>query len=175
MKYFSAAILILFLVSMFYQTDNPYLSEAAKSVNNILSSTAKIIKKKYKIKPSGVGAAMPEGIISELTLAFNTNDQFSKQDLRKLLIECAHELVAQVYLNGKIEPFLKAPPFSIKNVQIIIYNNDQLGRDVYDPEISTAEISSGILTYRTTDPIDSFRFKNEFQETYEEALKMISQ
>ncbi len=65
-------------------------------------------------------------------------------------------------------------PFTIENIQIIIYNHDKNGREVYDPEISTAEISQGILSYQTADSNDTFKYKNEFTETYEEALKAIS-
>jgi hypothetical protein len=121
MKYFLAAILILFVASMFYQTDDPYLSEAEKLVNSILSSTAKMIKKKYKIKPCGTGASMPGGPIKELALCFDTNDQLSKQDLRKLLIECADELLAQVQLNDKIQPFLSYCLHSAESLMLMLF------------------------------------------------------
>ncbi len=153
--------------------EDPYLSQEERLVNSVLESTAKVIKKKYNIKPSGEGAAMPEGIIGELTLTFDTNDKLSKEQLRKLLIECAKELVAQVKMNNSIEPFLAKTPFSIENVQIIIYNHDKEGRGLRDPEISTAEISHGVLTYRTLDPNDRFRFKNQFEETYNEAVNVL--
>lgn len=151
--------------------EDPYLSREEKLVNTILENTAKIIERKYHIKPSGEGAAMPEGIIEELTLTFDTNNQLSKETLRKFLIECAKELVAQVKMNSNIQPFLAKSPLSIESVQIIIYNHDKAGRRLHDPEISTAEISQGILTYRTLDPNDRFRFKYQFKETYDEALR----
>ena len=31
-----------------------------------------------------------------------------------------------------------------------------------------------VLTYRTIDPEDSFKYKNEYEESYEEALKALS-
>lgn len=71
---------------------------------------------------SGEGAAMPGGIIEELTLTFDTNNKLSKEQLRKLLIECAKELVAQVKMNNNIEQFLAKSPFSIENVQIRSYS-----------------------------------------------------
>lgn len=153
--------------------EDPYLSQEEKLVNNILENSAETIKKKYNIQPSGEGAAMPEGIIEELTLTFDTNDKLSKEQLRKLLIECAKELVAQVKMNNNIEQFLAKSPFSIENVQIIIYNHDKEGRGLRDPEISTAEISHGVLTYRTLDPNDRFKLKNQFKETHGEAIKAL--
>ena len=76
--------------------------------------------------------------------------------------------------NEEIQKFLKEPPFSIKNIQIIIYNHDKEGREVYDPGIATAQISRGILTYRTVDSTDTFKFKQQFEESYQEALKALS-
>lgn len=176
MKYFFLIGFILLLsFTRFLMTHNedPYLSQEEKLVNSILGKTAEMIKKKYNIKPSGEGSAMPEGIIEGLTLTFDTKDKLSKEQLRKLLIECAKELVMQVKMNSGIEPFLANPPFNIQNVQIIIYNHDKDGRGLHDPAISTAEISRGVLTYRTMDPNDRFRFKNQFQETYNEAMRIL--
>jgi hypothetical protein len=59
------------------------------------------------------------------------------------------------------------------NVQIIIYNHDKNGRSLRDPEISNAQILQGVLTYSTIDPEDSFKYKNEFEESYEESLKAL--
>jgi hypothetical protein len=39
-----------------------------------------------------------------------------------------------------------------------------------DPEIATAQIMDGILTYRTFDPNNFFQFKQRIKETYCEAL-----
>lgn len=154
--------------------DEYHLSKGEQLVNNILAKTAKIIKKKCNIKPCGVGVAMPGGPIQGLTLCFDTKYPHSKEQLRELLIKSALELLNQIQENDKIQEFLKEQPFAIKNIQIIIYNHDKNGRGLRDPEISTAQIMQGMLTYRTIDPQDSFKFKHEFEESYEEALKTIS-
>jgi hypothetical protein len=149
-------------------------SKGEQLINSTLAKAAKIIKEKYNIKPSGVGVAMPGGPIQEVTLCFDTKYSYSKDQLRELLIKSMEELLNQVNKNKEIQEFLKEKPFTIKNIQIIIYNHDERGREVYDPEISTAEISQGILTYQTVDLTDTFKYKNEFEETYEDALKAIS-
>lgn len=147
-----------------------YPSKGEQLVNATLAKTAKVIKNKYDIKPCGMGAAMPGGPIQELTLCFDTKSIHTKEQLRRLLIESAQELLNQINRNNEIQEFLKTRPFTIKNVEIIIYNHDKNGREVYDPGISTAAISQGILTYHTVDPADTFKYKNEFEESYEEAL-----
>lgn len=117
---------------------------------------------------------MPGGPIQELTLCFDTNYPHTKEQLRELIIKTAHELLNQVNENEEIQKFIKNLPFTIKNVEIIIYNHDKDGRSLKDPEISNAQISQGILDYCTIDPEDSYRYKHQYKETYEEALKALS-
>jgi hypothetical protein len=150
-------------------------SKAAQLANSTLAKTAKIIKEKYDIKPCGMGAAMPGGPIQELTLCFDTKNPFTKDQLRRMLINSAQELLNQMNENKEIQQFIKEPPFTIKNVQIIIYNSAKDGREVYDPGISTVEVSHGVLTYQTVDSSDTFKYKNTYTETYEEAVKALTQ
>lgn len=149
-------------------------SKGEQLVNATLASAAKIIKEKYDIKPCGSGAAMPGGPIQELTLCFDTKHPYTTGQLRELLIKSAKELLNKIIENNEIQEFLKERPFTIKNVEIIIYNHDENGRGLCDPEISTARISKAVLIYRTVDPQDSFKYKNEYEESYEEALKALS-
>jgi hypothetical protein len=150
-----------------------YPQKDEQLVNGILAKTANLIKDKYDLKPSGSGAAMPGGPIQELVLCFDTKYPLTKEQLRELLIKIANELVNQVNENKEIQEFLKDPPFTIKNVQIIIYNHDKQGREAYDPQIATAQISRGVLDYRTVDAADTFKFKQEFIETCEEAMQAV--
>lgn len=150
-----------------------YPSQGEELVNSILGKTAKIIKEKYNIKPCGSGAAMPGGPIRGLTLCFDTKHPYTKEQLRELLIKSAQELLKQVNENNQIQKFIKDQPFTIKNTEIIIYNHDKNGRGLRDPEISTARISQGILIFKTIDKDDDFKFKNRFEESYEDALKIV--
>lgn len=108
---------------------------------------------------------------NSFTRSFVTLDS---QQLRELLIISAQELLRQVNENSEIQEFLKERPFAIKNIQMIIYNHDEHGREAYDPNISGAQIAQGILIFRTVDKSDTFRFKDQFEESYEEALKALS-
>jgi hypothetical protein len=147
-----------FIMQNKHQQD--YLSKGEQLVNSILSSTAKTIRDKYSLIPCGEGAAMPGGPIQELTLCFDTKYIHTKEQLRILLINITKELVENVNENKEIQEFLKEPPFTIKNVEIVIYNHDQNGRSVCDPDVSVAEISQAKLVYRSINPQDSFKYKN---------------
>jgi hypothetical protein len=149
-------------------------SKGEQLVNSLLAKTAKIIREKYNLKPCGTGTAMPGGPIQEVTLCFDTKLPYTKNQLRELLIKSAEELLNQVNEDKEIYQFLKDQPFTIRNVEIIIYNNEKNGLEVFDPAISVARISQGKLIYRTTDINDPLKYKNEYEEGYEEALKALS-
>lgn len=149
-------------------------SKGEQLINTLLAKTAKIIEKRYNLKPCGIGTAMPGGPIQEVTLCFDTKYSHTKEELRALLIQSAEELLNQVQEDKEIHQFLKNPPFTIRNVEIIIYNNDKGGFDVFDPDISVARISQGKLIYRTTDINDPLKYKNEYEESYEEAIRISS-
>ena len=142
----------------------PARSRPSGVANEILNRTAKSIEKKYNLKTMGTGTAMPGGIIKELVLAFGTKDTLSKSQLRFLLIQIANELLNQVNSNNNIQKFLEKSPFTIENVQIIIYNRDKHGSEVYSPEISTADISEGVFSYHTVNQNDTFVYDNPLQK-----------
>ena len=153
-------------------SDGYQISRGEELVNETIGKTAKLIRDKYGLRPCGSGAAMPGGPIQEITLCFDTKSVKTREELRVLLIQTAHEMVKQVVENKEMQQYLKNPPFTIRNVQIIIYNSDKSGKEVFDPGISTAEISQSVLSYHIVDAEDLFSYKNEYEETYEEALKL---
>jgi hypothetical protein len=96
-------------------------------------------------------------LTGERSLCFDTKHPYTKGQLRELLIKSAKELLNQINENNEIQEFLKERSFTIKNVEIIIYNHDENGRGLCDPEISTACISQAVLIYRTIDPPTAYR------------------
>lgn len=168
-------ILFVFLIFFgFIMKNTSGTSHASKLVDQVLGKTASVVRKKYNLIPVGSGASMPGGPIRELALCFNTKSSLKKEDLRKLLILIAEELVFQVNSTNEIQSYIANPPFTKKDVQIIIYNFDEHKRDLYDPEIAVAEFSEGKLNYLTKDKLKKYGYKNEYYETYEEAVKLLS-
>jgi hypothetical protein len=173
---FISLVTLLIFTSFIMRDKQPeyYPSKGEQLINSTLAKAAKLIQEKYNIRPSGVGVAMPGGPIQEVTLCFDTKHPNTKEQLRELLIKISQELLDQINRNKELQEFIKEPPFKIKNVQIIIYNHDKDGKEIYDPNISGAQIAQGVLTFRTVDKSDTFRFKNQFEESYDEALKALS-
>lgn len=174
MRNFLFVSLLVILICVGDLMGNYYPSTGEQLVNAVLNKAATYIEKKYNLYCSGEGVAMPGGPIKEVCLCFDSAGALSKAKLRDLLIKCSNDVVDLVISNKEIQPFLAKTPFTVNDVQIIIYNNDKTGREVYEPLIATAQISQGCLTFRTLDPKDSFKFKNVYEETYTEALKLLN-
>jgi hypothetical protein len=158
-----------------FQSDDKYLSKAEQSVNQILYETSSSINKKYKINTVGSSASMPGRDVRQLGLEFETRQRLTKEQLRKLLIKLGEELLHNINSNEDIQPYLTKRPFTLENIQIIIYNHDQQGYWLYDPEIGVGRVSRGLISYSTRDPDKEYGYKNTFEETYEEALKLIQE
>ncbi len=166
-------LLIAVYCYLFFIREDPYRSHADKLVSRILSEVGPKIERQYNIYMVGQGVAMPNNEVRELTLAFDTKRVKSKDELRVLLVQCARDLLDQINRKEELRQYMVEVPFTIKNVQIIIYNTDGEGYSAKDPFEVVAEISQGKLVYKIDDPHDEFKYKSVCVETYEEALKAI--
>lgn len=164
--------LTLLMLGCFMPFNSCYSSKEDLIVDKILSKTMATIEKKYPLKGCGSGAAMPGGPIRELTICFSSRN-LNRDELRFMLIKCAQECLKEVHATDSINDYLFKPPFKISDIQVIIYNHDQNGRDLFDPFISASQIARGKLTYDTVDPSNHLRYKNSYTETYDEALKLL--
>ena len=167
---FSAVLVGSFMSRLFFLYPLP---KEEQLVNQILADAAKIIRDKCCLHPSGAGAAMPEGPIRKLVLTFDTKKPHTKEELRKLLIETAHVLLNQVTQNEEVQQFIYEKPFTIKNVQITIFNRQKNGLNVLDPGVSNVQIMRGVLNYSSIDQEDRFKYKNKHEESYEEAMEIL--
>ncbi|MBA3238057.1 MAG: hypothetical protein H0T62_06870 [Parachlamydiaceae bacterium] len=155
-----------------FDNEDKNLTNSERIVNKILYEASTSIEKKYNLKPIGTGISMPGGVVKNLSLAFDPRQRFSKDQLRELTIQFSTELLNQINSNEEIQPSLVKRPFTIENVEIVIYNHDKQGYSIYDPEIAVAHLDHGIIDYKTNDPENEFKYKNRHKETYEEALQL---
>ncbi len=165
-------IILLLGVTIILNAKAHYSSRDTELVNATLTKGAKIIQNKYGLESIGSGASMPGGPIRKLNLSFQVKGPLPKDALRKLLILSARELVTLVTDNQEMQQYLYEPPFTIKNVQLIIFNHDKRNYESCYPNVSVAQISKGEFTYRYTDPDNTFVYKLSEAETYEEALQL---
>ncbi len=166
---------ILFIL-FFGCSSNEYAYQPSRGsvlVHEVLAETAKTVKKEYGLHPCGSGVSMPGGPIRFISICFDSRNAYSRNELRVLLIKIADLMIQEVSKNEEIQKHLLTPPFTAKNVEVIIYNHDAKGYELFDPQICVAEIYPEGLIYRTSDPDNPLRYKNKHRETYEEALELL--
>ena len=166
-------LLIVVCAWFFINSPDPYLSREEKQVNSILGTTADIIEKKYPLTCVGAGSAMPGRVVKGFMLCFDTKNRLTKDELRHLVIQCTLELLYQININTEIRSALEIYPFTEKDVQIIIYNNDKYGNQAVGPDVSDAQLFLGYLKYSSVDPKDRYRYESITEETYTDALEKV--
>lgn len=143
------------------------------AVEEVINKTKIVLEQKYHIRSLDSGASMPNGNVKRFFLDFEIRGPVSKEYLRRILIDSANRLLSQINNNDKVQQFLVKQPFKIEDVDIIIYNNSLTGEEVYDPEISIAEIIGGVLIFKTEEKSNPYGYENTYKETYEEALQKL--
>ncbi|MDP1835150.1 MAG: hypothetical protein Q8K75_04390 [Chlamydiales bacterium] len=133
------------------------------------------IENRYKIECIGTGASMPGGPIRFITLSFQVRGALSKQNLRRMLVTSAQDILKIANEIPDLDSCLHNPPFGIKSLDILLFVYDVNGRDTYDPDISSARLSDGIVEFITDAPNCYLKVQNQYTETYEEALKAIEE
>lgn len=144
-------------------------------VGRLLQKVAKQLESKHKFQTIATNIGMPGGVVELLGLDFQICRLLTKEEARKMLIDCAEQLLSAINSDEELHPYLKRHPFTVEDISLIIFIVDKVGNDVYHPNIDTAQISRGILEYTTTDAVDTFTYRTRINESYEEALKAVKE
>src|SRR6185503_19703124 len=152
-------ILVMLLIATSFVMPKNKKDDLTKEDQIVISTLINLserIEKKYTLTRGNAGITWPGGPIQALALCFDTKCPYTKEQLRDLVIGSAQEFLEQINKNEEIQEFLKERPFTIKNIQIVIYNQGGDCGKLLDPEIATVQIMEGILSYRTIDPNNIF-------------------
>lgn len=156
-----------------FKNSNNQIPDDEKVVNELLKHTALQLQKKYKMNPIATSVAMPEGVIKLLGLDFQICGPLNKEEIRKILIDSAHELLTNINTNTKIKSYLANYPFTIKDVEINLFIVDANRREIKHPAIGIAGITRGELDYLTLFYTDIPNKVTECTESYEEAVALV--
>ncbi len=143
-------------------------------LHSVIDKSISRIEKKYKMHCCGTGLSMPGGPIRSIGFSFDAHGPVSREEVRKLLVGCAEQLIAQAR-NSCIDQFLFQPPFGIEQVQINLFFKNEKHQKPFHPDIGVATLCMGILRYQTYDPTQKYpRIVESISETYEEALTILT-
>jgi len=155
---FLAIILIPILSFINIWEVDSYSSSSEKAIVEVINQTADVIEKKYEVERIGHGVS---GALEFLEISFQSPHPMSKDDARRMLVECIEEFLSQINSNKKIRAYLKTYPFTCKDVGIALYIRDKDNNFVFHPNISVAHATSQGIIYRTRDPVDTPSPKGE--------------
>lgn len=145
------------------------LKDYSVYATNLQFKVAKKLARKHKIKLCGMGGGMIDQV-NKINLRFQINFPLTKEQLRRILVDCTEELLTAFNSDTKIRPYLCTYPF--RNVSIIIFCSDMDRGSLFHPDISTVSFLNEVVTYRTSDE-DGIRYKTEVEESYAEAKAIV--
>jgi hypothetical protein len=140
--------------------------------DQIQADVAKRLSQRYNMRVVGMGGGLANRV-NVLGLSFQIQGVLTKEQLRKILIDCAETFLTAINKNEQIRPFLKKFPFTSNEIEIELFLVDRTGRETFHPDISTAVAKHGELRYNTVDKNNMFVYKSEHVEDYEEAPKLV--
>lgn len=165
----------LFMGFKLFEGSDYKIPKDEQIVNDLLNNAACLFKKKYKLLPIGTSVAMPSGVIKKLGLEFQLYGPESKEEIRKILINCSQELLNIINSNLEIRPYLECYPFTIDRIGIGLFINHKDNSGVDYPHIGIATIRKSKLEFLRLITTDIPNLKDTYVESYEDALKALEQ
>ena len=143
-----------------------------KLAKQITATTAERLEKQKKLHLVGTGGEMMDDI-QMMAMSFYFYSIVDADVARNLLITSVEEYLSVINTNEKIKPYLHNYPFTAKNVEVTIFFYNSDGSNISPGAISIATADKGKVIYYVDDP-EKHTFKTLYEESYEEALKLVS-
>ncbi len=135
--------------------------------------TGKRLEKKYHMSISAIGGASKEGIWL-MSVGFDRlGDPMTIEEGRRVIVDCVQEYLKDINNDEALRSYLKIHPFTIDNLYITIFQFAKDGSLFFDPILDSITVDKFGFVYSTTDPNNIYKYKNTFEETYEEALAIL--
>jgi hypothetical protein len=167
-------LIILCAFLLCFSFSNKYeIPDYEKAVNKQMDNSAKMLSRKYNIRPCATTVAMPGGGIQYLELKFDSLGPIPQDAIRRILINSVQDFLDNVNCDQALCAFLTNGHFGISEVGITLFFSDANRYPIKQPEIGIASIRKGELEYTRCDPNDiSINGRTSITETYEEALQL---
>lgn len=138
-----------------------------------INKTGERLEKKYNMSISAIGGASKEGIWLMNIGFHHLGNPLTIEEGRRTIVDCVQEYLRDINNDEALLPYLKVHPFTINNLHIAIFNCVEDDNFVFDPILEVISTHQDKLIYRTRDPDNIYKYKNTFEETYEEALAIL--
>lgn len=165
---------MLFLYIVLGGCDNR--TEDTKMVHKAVYNVARTLNNRYQLHYIGLSEAGDKEHYKKIGLDFEMFRIISKDEGRKILIDCVEELLKEINSNPQLQPYLQPSPFTVANIEIAIFVRHPDGKAAYHPDLGILTVRGGIIRYSTDIPEmrHKFGFYTEEKESYEDALKIVA-
>jgi hypothetical protein len=167
-KLFFICVCFLFAI-----TNCETLKEDEIIARKIMYRVSDVLESRYQLRYGGYSEAGDKTGYTEMGLFFNKFGKVSKDEGRKMMVDCVNEFLKEINSDPKMQPFLITKPFTALNVQImiIVYSSD--GRTIFYPDINVFSAARGKINYYTSSPDQKFGHFTEEEEPFEEAVQIV--
>lgn len=172
MKFLIFQLFVCFFSTLFSQDID--VKESSKAIHRVMYKVEDRLSKKYRLTTSSDTISAPGGCVQGLGFSFKIVGPLKKNDLRRILVESGQEFLEIIYEDPKLQLFLEEG-FDIKNIDLALFIVDSKGYDVNAPDIGTATLYRGKLTYFAIKEGDLQINTKPETETYEEATDLLRQ
>ncbi|KIC73307.1 hypothetical protein DB42_CC00180 [Neochlamydia sp. EPS4] len=145
----------------------------AKFVSEILDKASKKLRSKYDMRTIGTGIGMPDGVVTMLALSFEKTGPLSREEGRRIIVDCVQEMLQIINTHERIRPYLKNYPFTPNDIKIAIFLKDPSGYNIYYPHFGALSSTKAQIDYMFTASENPNRYMKIEEEKFEEALEMV--
>lgn len=149
-------------------------NEEDKAYNKILFQTAEYLNNKYEIKLGALGAGTSENDERIIIAKFSVYHPVTKHEARSLIIDTVETFLRFANEDISIRKHLTNFPLTEKNLKLgfISFISKEKLEIPLEPYFSDFYINEGNVVYLTSDPDNTYKFKSETVETYQDAVKI---
>ncbi len=143
-------------------------------VNEVRNKVIDKYSKKYGLTVSGIIDGMPERIIHEVGVYLDINHVISKEKARQIVVECAQDFINKLNKHPQLKPYYKTYPLTAKNIYVALFISCPDRSTPYYPNLCVVSAVRGLVSFRTKDSDNKYKYKTEEEETFEEAVALVA-
>ena len=147
-------------------------SEQDKAKIHLLYRMIRRLGDRHELHYTGRSGSSDNGIYKKLGLSFQIFKTLSKDEGRKLLIDCSQEFLKEIHSDPAMQDYIPLE-FTASNIEMIICAAQSDGQTVFYPDIRIFALSKGTVQYLTKSPEQEYGFFTREEETFEEALHIV--
>ena len=168
-------LFFIYFILLFVVTSCSSSKEDEIVAHRLVYRVSDVLESRYQLRYVGYSEAGDKSGFTKIGLHFDRFGKLSKEEGRKVIVDCINVLLNEINSDTKLQPYLINKPFTVSNVDIVIivFTSDQ--KSVFYPDINVFSTMKGKINYSTKSPDQKFGHYTEEEETFEEALQIVEQ